>query len=434
MAQTGVSFTNAYSPSPICVPARQAIAAGQHCWNCGVHAYGQDLLPGYMTFARRFTEYAYHTIACGKLHHSGQDQMQGWSRRVGMDTQIEPPCHVAGAVQAEFARYQKPDYPKGSHLSRNKWTMAKEILRAGLGKSPYTVWDDYATTGARHIIDEYLVSPSYDKASSRPLLLYLGLCNPHYPMFTLSEQKFRYYLNRVEPYRNQRTPRDDAYMMRPDNFWRGPVTVGENGDVRECDVRRALAAYYANVEENDERYQSVVDALVEAGADLDDWISVYASDHGDLLGEHNFWEKACFYEGSVRVPLIIRWPHRFGGGSEVTQNVNLIDLFQTLCDLSGIHAPEGLDSRSLVPLMEGNAEGWNNETLSQLNGQHLMIKQDHLKYCHHLGFGESLYDLAIDPNEQVNQISDPNYDSALKKFQLRCEEYGFGNRVSTATS
>ncbi|MDA3873837.1 MAG: sulfatase-like hydrolase/transferase, partial [Kiritimatiellae bacterium] len=396
MAETGVSFSNAYTPSPICVPARQAIAAGQQCWNCKVHHYGQDLEPGYMTFARRFTEYAYNTIACGKLHHMGTDQMQGWSRRITMESQIDTPAYTEGAVMEEFKRYQSDDFPRKTHLSPGKWSMTKEILRSGIGQSPYTVWDDFATQGAHHIIDELLVSESYDSPSTRPLFLYLGLCNPHYPMFTTDQEKFTYYLNRVEPYRDQKTPVEDGFMMRPDNFWRGPIEVGENADVRERDVRRALAAYYANVEDNDERYQSVVDALEQAGEDIDDWILIYTSDHGDLLGEHNFWEKACFYEGSVRVPLIIRWPKGFEGGRVVSENVSLCDLFQTLCDLADIPAPPNLDSRSLRSMLEGTSTDWDNEALSQESGKHLMIKQDNLKYIAYDGFGEKLFDLATD--------------------------------------
>ena len=82
LAETGVNFTNCYTPSPVCVPARQSMAAGQFPRNCNCTEFTSDLAPGYMTFAKRFSQYAYKTVCCGKLHHSGYDQMQGWTARI----------------------------------------------------------------------------------------------------------------------------------------------------------------------------------------------------------------------------------------------------------------------------------------------------------------------------------------------------------------
>ncbi|MFP4356601.1 MAG: sulfatase-like hydrolase/transferase [Phycisphaerae bacterium] len=78
-------------------------------------------------------------------------------------------------------------------------------------------------------------------------------------------------------------------------------------------VQRARAAYYGKVEMTDMRTGRALEALRQANQDLDDWIIIYASDHGDMLGEHGVWEKQKFFEGSVRVPLIIRYP---AGGLE----------------------------------------------------------------------------------------------------------------------
>lgn len=124
------------------------------------------------------------------------------------------------------------------------------------------------------------------------------------------------------------------------------------------DIRRATAAYYGMVETVDNHYGQVLGELERVGENLDDWTLIYTSDYGEMLGEHGIWEKTRFYEGSVRVPLIVRWPRRFAGGPTVKQNVNLCDLFATICDLAGVPTPDGLDSRSLVPLLEGDSSDW----------------------------------------------------------------------------
>ena len=81
LARTGVTFKNAYTPAPMCIPARQCLATGKLPLTCGVMTYGEDLPPESMTFARRFAEYGFMTCASGKLHHRGHDQTVGtpWS-------------------------------------------------------------------------------------------------------------------------------------------------------------------------------------------------------------------------------------------------------------------------------------------------------------------------------------------------------------------
>jgi len=212
-------------------------------------------------------------------------------------------------------------------------------------------------------------------------------------------------------------------------------------DASEREIRRCIAAYYAMVETVDEHFGEVLRALENAGQNLDEWISVYTSDHGEMLGEHSVWEKQKFYEGSVKVPLFIRYPEAFAGGNTVDKNVNLCDLFTTFCELCGIPAPGGLDSRSLVPLMHGVTDGWNNETVSHFSdGGHdavkdnnyvnnLMIKQDNLKYQYYQNMPEVLFDLKRNPEETVNFIDDLEYADDLEKFRARLAQLGYGNNA-----
>jgi choline-sulfatase len=193
------------------------------------------------------------------------------------------------------------------------------------------------------------------------------------------------------------------------------------------------------VETIDAHYGSVLEALRHVGEDLDDWIIVYSSDHGEMLGEHGCWEKTQMFEASARVPLIIRWPRRFDH-RVVEENVNLCDLFATLCELAGVALPErpatvhgaGLDSRSLVPLMRGEPAAWqeryHNETISQFGGRDLMIKRHALKYLSYdrEDVPEVLFDLEKDPGETRSFLDDPAYAEAVAAFRARRAELGFG--------
>jgi len=75
-------FENAYTPAPICIPARQCLASGQFPKDCGVEQFGEDLPPGSETFVRALSRVGVHTVCAGKLHHLGPDQMQGWNQRI----------------------------------------------------------------------------------------------------------------------------------------------------------------------------------------------------------------------------------------------------------------------------------------------------------------------------------------------------------------
>jgi choline-sulfatase len=405
LARTGVVFDNAYTPSPICVPARQCISAGMLPSSCDCTRWGDDLPPFSRTYARVFSEHAYSTAVCGKLHHDGMDQNQGWRLRIGWDNQIDPKF-MPGIHREEFAPY-------AAQARSQWWPWSKEVARAGIGKSPHLARDQMAVWGACELIEEHFASPYYDHESRQPMLLKVSLRLPHYPFLT-GEDLFNYYLNRVPCHTG------DPVFEHP-VLGRDPVQPGV--DVSEREIRRATAAYYGMVETMDGMYGRVLDKLRQVGQDPDDWIIVYMSDHGEMLGEHGVWMKYKFFEGSVKVPLVIRWPKQFAGNRRISGNVSLCDLYATLCDLAGIEAPPGLDSRSLVPLLAGKkAELTGDEVVSQLNDT-IMIKRGALKYQYYgEDIPEVLFDLERDPGEKKNWISDGAYQDELSVFRKKARQ------------
>ncbi|WOO39747.1 sulfatase-like hydrolase/transferase [Rubellicoccus peritrichatus] len=407
LSETGVTFSNAYTPSPVCIPARQSIMAGQYPHTTGCEHFHQDLSPEYMTYSRRFTQYGYSTVCAGKLHHRGKDQMQGWISRIGGDTKLN----------GEYTERLVGNIPKSDYSG--KWSDAKEIAKAGIGCGPHQEEDQYVLQGTLNFIRRFFIDSEYDCATpNHPLMLKVSFCRPHYPYFT-DKERFEYYLNRVEPFADQ---------LLSEHTQLSTKSVVPGVDACERDIRRAVAAYYGMVDSMDSDFGKILNALRFAGQDLDDWIIVYMSDHGEMLGEHSVWEKFKFYEGSARVPLVIRWPRGFDGGHTRSENVNLCDLFATLCDLCDIPVPDGLDSRSLVPLMRNEASTvWDNVSYSEHVASQLMIKRDALKYQ---WFGpdipEVLFDLEHDPSENTDFINDVRYADALARFRAERKDLGFG--------
>ena len=437
LAATGTVFRNAYTPSPICIPGRQAMMVGQLPRTCGCEQFGQDVDPGAMTFARRLAQHAYMTACSGKLHHVGPDQMQGWMRRVAADLAVDD-RFIDDKDEAAWKRWV------GDRNPRWKWPQEVEVLRARPDDSSRNQrFDDRALQAARDFIEDYFIDLTYDRATPRrPLLLKLSLLQPHYP-YIARRERLAYYFNRVTPYLDQPVF-DHPFLSR----FRVDIGSAEEDAVTPREVRRATAAYYGMIEDVDDKCGQLLGALEHAGQDPDDWIILYTSDHGEMLGEHGVWEKQKFFEGAARVPLIVRLPRRLREawgceGNVVQENVNLCDLFATLCELCGVEPPlaeatyrgRGLDSRSLVPLLQGHTRDWHsryhNETISQFGGTNLLIKRDALKYqrydtaqCREQP--EVLFDLTRDPTERENLIDKPEYAEVLREFRRRSASLGFG--------
>lgn len=409
LAKSGVVFNNAYAASPVCVPGRQCMMSGKLPKTCGCEVYNSDLPAGYLTFPHLLSQYAYNTVACGKLHHRGQDQMQGWTQRIGSDT-------IVGSRFVNELRYEEvKKYPSKEDF---KWSVADEIKKSGIGNGPHHFKDKYTVMGAVNFIKEYFCNSDYDRVKShRPLMLKVSLVQPHYPYCT-DRTKMDYYINRVNPFENQNT--SEHPMLQKDK-----IEPGIHVNKRE--IKKAIAAYYGMVETADDYMGTILNTLVESGQDLNDWIIIYVSDHGDMLGEHNVWKKGKFYEGSVKVPMIIRWPGIFTNRI-VKENVNLCDLYATICELTGIPIPQGIDSRSLVSLMNGENTKWNNETISQFKRNQVMIKVDNLKYQYYgEQYPEVLFDLKRDPSEVRNYINYPEYKERTKAFRQRLATLGHGS-------
>jgi choline-sulfatase len=135
----------------------------------------------------------------------------------------------------------------------------------------------------------------------------------------------------------------------------------------------------------------------------DNTVVIYVSDHGEMAGEHGIWQKQCFYESSVRIPLIIRTPQA-QGGQRITRNVSLVDLVPTIFELADIEIPGGLAGQSLIgsPAETGNADDL---VFSEYHAQGMvsggfMLKKGNWKYIYYSGGHQpQLFNLEDDPGE-----------------------------------
>ncbi len=149
---------------------------------------------------------------------------------------------------------------------------------------------------------------------------------------------------------------------------------------------------------------------------------IFASDHGEMLGDHGLYTKSVPYESAMHVPLIIAGPN-IEGGRTCNALVELIDLNPTICDMADVEPHRNLDARSLFPLLTGASDDHRTEIISLLNN-FSVVRDDQHKLIQHDNDMNELYDLQSDPGEQRNLIEElPEVAKRLNsRFKARLKE------------
>ena len=194
------------------------------------------------------------------------------------------------------------------------------------------------------------------------------------------------------------------------------------GSIAVEDFRTVIRYYYALVTHIDQQVGRLIAALERAGR-LERTIFVLNSDHGEMLGNHGFVEKALMYEESVRVPCLVAWPEAIPAGQRVTAPLGGVDLVPTLLDLVGAPLPAALEGRSLAPaIMAGTdpdpapvfaevasaAAIYEGDHDPRQCAAHVMVLADAWKYVWNRFEIDELYDLAADPAEMHNRADVPS--------------------------
>ena len=173
----------------------------------------------------------------------------------------------------------------------------------------------------------------------------------------------------------------------------------------------------------DDQVGRVLDTLEESGQ-AQDTLVIFTSDHGETLGDHGLIRKGCrFYEGLVRVPLILRWPGRVESGSVAGDLVELTDLAPTLLAAAGQPVPPWMQGRSLLDGSAGR-EAVRSEYFDAIDGPDgsyatmYRTRTHKLVVYHGHGLGE-LYDLEADPDEFENRWDEPAAAGIKSELLLR---------------
>jgi arylsulfatase A-like enzyme len=181
------------------------------------------------------------------------------------------------------------------------------------------------------------------------------------------------------------------------------------GEIDPRVLRRARAGYYGHMTHIDHQLNRFFEVLHEFGQRETSYIC-FTSDHGELMGDHHLFRKSLPYEGSARIPLLLKGPRNSGiaRGGAPSAVVELRDVMPTLLDCAGLPIPDSVEGRSLLPLARGGAA---DEVRPYLHGEHTTLggqsahwlTDGHEKYVWLSGSDhEQLFDLDEEPQELHN--------------------------------
>ena len=391
LARRSVHFTNAYTPSPICVPARAALASGRYIHQTGHWDNATPYTGSPRSWGHSLQDAGVSVESIGKLHYRDPADDTGFDRlHIPMMVQ-DGIGMIWASIRHEEERLIGPSRMLGDFIGR--------------GDSSYTEYDAAVTERAVDWLRAAVERP-------QGWCLYVGLVAPHFPLVCPPPFYDLYDgMNLPEPKCHPR----DGYVRHPWIERQNALMDSESRFADDDERRRAFVAYYALVSWMDHNVGRILGALEESGL-ADDTVVVYSSDHGDNVGARGLWGKSNMYEESVAVPLLMAHPDLPPATCETP--VSLVDLAATIPDCFGLAGEPGMVGESLADIAKRDTDP-DRAVFSEYHAAGavtgaFMIRKGRHKLIHYHGFGDELFDLEADPEELVNLIADNRYKVVLE--------------------
>ena len=395
LAATGARFSHAYTPTPVCSPARACLLTGKTASQVGIHDWLQEALPevgerdwlgGTRTLFQYLSEAGYHAGLSGKWH-LGQSHL--------------PP-------RGADYHFGLPGW-QGTHNDPYTYVRDGELVDLDGNKS--SLITDHAI--------EFLDTIPADK----PFFLNIGYIATHSP-YTQSAHDPK----QIERYQDCAFAEVPAYEPHP---W--VKNEGGSNALDEKDLRDRYIGYYAAVTEIDDNIARVLGALEVRGM-RENTIIIYTSDHGCAIGHKGFFGKGNstrplnMYEISLQVPLIVS-----GAGIEpqtLDQYIDHYDTFHTICQLADVALPaDAYSGVSYVDLLRGEMMDWDNMRFGEY-GDLRMIRDERWKLILRYPDGpHELFDLCHDPSESVNRYA--QHPAVAAEYKARLDAFYAEHEVAT---
>lgn len=422
LAKHGTRFTSAYSATPTCVPARVALFTGQSQERHGRVGYTEGVPFGMaypVTMQGELRKAGYQTQAIGKMHVYPERERAGFD-----DVRLHD--GFLHFVRREHGRNLAliDDYLPWLQRQPGMAQAAETDHGIGCNSIVARPWDKPEAYHPTNWVMSEAIDWLYRRDTTDPFFLYLSWHRPHAP-YDPPQWAFEQYRDREIP-----DPPVGEWTQIWDKFRDDGGAETKFGKQRKEVRARAIAAYYGLITHIDTQINRLMEALNDFDL-LDNTAFVFVSDHGDMLGDHNFYRKSVGYEGSAHIPFIVQLPGE-KTLSTVDAVVELRDVMPTVLDLAGVPIPDSVDGKSVLPLMRGEITA--NDWRAEIHGEHFYevfgeesmqwVTDGKRKFIWFSGSGiEQFFNLESDPCELHNLIDDPVCQDEIYNWRNRLIRY-----------
>ena len=398
LVREGTSFTNAFTPSPVCCPARACFQYGLYPGKTGLADNGRWMEDNGNSYPAVLKNAGYRTKSVGKCHFSpgGKEVMRGFDERL---TQEEVQSDIDQDDYLGWLDKNKLDTFE-AHGARGEMYYIPQVATHRDGAHP-TGW-----IGDRSI--EYMEDAS---KGDQPWMLYSSFIHPH-PPFAPPKPWHKLYRTHEMPL--PMVPEDSEALYTWINYRQNRYKWRDNGIDKNL-LRTMKAYYYAAISFVDYQVGRMMESLEKMGQ-LDNTLILFSSDHGEYLGDYNCFGKRSYHDCSSKVPFLVRYPERFKANEVCQVPVSLVDIFPTFAAAAGADV-EGveLDGVDVAAIASGDSDrdmvfSHFGSSLNDKSGHaiYTVVTKTH-KYVYSTGDGKAwLFDRFVDPLESRSIANTPS--------------------------
>lgn len=390
LAARGVVFERTYAQQSVCSASRTSMLTGLRPDTTGIYdnaTHFRSRKPDAVTLPQQFREHGYHTASVGKIFHSQWD-LAYVGRQLDDPPSWSEPAWFPRTVQFYFTsegqRIARTVFARTARCPLDGRTLCLHSERIGaqqadidLADRKYDQWKNHFVMGpvteAPDVADNVLSDgevadqaiATLRRIKDRSFFLAVGFSRPHVPYVAPKKYWELYRPESLPLAANPQSPLGSpAWALLPAHDFSGYTDVPKNGALPQSVVRRLVHGYYASVSYVDAQLGRIIVELERLGL-AENTIIVVWGDHGFHLGENSRWGKQTCFEMANRQPLIVCAPGQQGNGRKSAALVESVDLFPTLCDLSGVAIPGTVEGASFAPLLGDPDRKWKEAVFSQ---------------------------------------------------------------------
>ena len=441
LANEGLRFTRTWTQCPVCQPCRATVITGGYTQDIGFssNVRGASLedgpfRPGWSTVMKQLQSGGYETASIGKTHYhsrpfSEEDrdsegkfdsrQFGDFLKSFGWDYVFE-----------EYDRYgvvsEDVSSPYTDHLESQNLLEAYRNQIERIYRLTPTHWKgETSVCPQEHELSSFIADHAIDwlkgRDTEKPFYLNLGFVQPHVPL--VDDPTWSAYYADADI-----TLPDMTLPEAPNEVWDKKLNrMKDHSQIQTMTdefVREGIRHYLGAVSLVDQKIGDVINTLEQLG-ELDNTWVIYSADHGEMLGEHHLWAKHSFYDGSVRIPLIISPPDRKGRG--VCDGLSeLIDVTSTIADIGQVDSPDGARGQSLLPALDDQFDG--HEFVFSSIEDYTCVRNEQFRFTldNPSGTPCELFDLDADPGELTNLVNNQSCEEVIQNLTSVIREHQAG--------